>query len=59
MISTLLMISVVVILGVTLAAARASRRRQAQLQRDNQAMLIELDRHRQTLHSILRELANP
>jgi uncharacterized membrane protein len=58
-IAMFLMISVVAILGATLVAARQARHRHARLQRDNRAMRIELDRHRETLHSILRELQNP
>jgi hypothetical protein len=58
MISTLLMV-VVVILAVTLAAARRAQRREARLERDNQTMRIELDRHRQTAEAILKELQNP
>jgi hypothetical protein len=59
MISTAVLISVAVLLAVTLGASRRSRRRQVQLERDNHAMQVELERHRQTVHSILRELQNP
>ena len=59
MISTGLMIAVVVILAATFSAVRKTRRRQAELEQDNDAMKAELDRHRQALQSILRELQNP
>ena len=59
MIPTLLMIAVVVILAVTLAVVRQAHRHHARLERDNQAMQMELARHRQTAQSILRELQNP
>ncbi|HEX6097383.1 MAG TPA: hypothetical protein VF432_13725 [Thermoanaerobaculia bacterium] len=59
MISLALMISVAVLLAVTLAAVRQARRRQTRLERDNRAMRLELDRHRETVQSILRELQNP
>ena len=57
--STLLMMFVVGILVVTLAVARDARRREGRLERDNQTMRSELDRHRQTAEAILRELQNP
>jgi type II secretory pathway pseudopilin PulG len=59
MISLILMISVAVILAVTLGAARQSRQRQNRLERDHRAMQQELERHREVVHSILRELQNP
>jgi hypothetical protein len=59
LISTLLMTSVLLILGIALTAARQSRRRQSRLERDNRTMQNELERHRQTAQSILRELQNP
>jgi hypothetical protein len=57
-ISMLLMIFVVAILAATLAAARQAHHRHARLERDNLAMRIEFDRHREILHSVLRELQN-
>lgn len=59
MISMILMMFVVLLLAIVLGGVRHSRRRQTQLERDNQAMQRELERHRQTAHSILRELQNP
>lgn len=56
MISTMLMIAVAVLLAIALGAARQSRRRQKLLERDNRAMQLELERHRATVQSILREL---
>jgi hypothetical protein len=59
-IATIVMLSVVVlVLAVALEAARRSRYRQAGLERENEAMQRELERHRQAVHSILRELQNP
>jgi len=57
--TTLLMMFVVGILVVTLGVARDARRREARLERDNEAMRHELDRHRQAAKAILRELQNP
>jgi hypothetical protein len=56
---TLLMMFVVGILVVTLVVARDARRREARLERDNETMRSELDRHRQAAQAILRELQNP
>jgi type II secretory pathway pseudopilin PulG len=58
-ISTIVMIAVVVLLSLALGAARRSWQRQLALQRENETMLRELQRHRDTVHSILRELQNP
>jgi len=58
-IATVLMIFVVLILALALAIARTGRQHEARLERDNRTMLSELDRHRQTVESILRELRNP
>jgi Mg2+/citrate symporter len=58
-ISTVLLVSVVVLLAIAFYAARQSRQRQTTLERDNDAMKRELERHRQTAQSILRELQNP
>ena len=59
MISSILMSAVVALLAITFIVARRTRLRQSQLERDNHAMQRELERHRQTVHSILRELQNP
>jgi len=58
-ISTIVMVAVVVLLAFTLAAARRSWQRQLELERANETMQRELQRHRDTVHSILRELQNP
>lgn len=58
MISMVLMMFVAVLLTVTLGAARRSRFHQNRLERDNRAMQLELERHREAARSILRELEN-
>ncbi|HWW61824.1 MAG TPA: hypothetical protein VN181_10690 [Thermoanaerobaculia bacterium] len=59
MISTALMLLVAAILAVTLVMSRQSRLRQRRIERENRAMQLELERHRATVHSILRELEQP
>lgn len=51
-----LLIGVAALLIVALPAARQSARRQSRLERDNDAMRRELDRHRDVARSILEEL---
>jgi hypothetical protein len=58
-IATVLLVSVAALLAIAFGAARQSRQRQTRLERDNDAMKLELERHRQTAQSILRELQNP
>lgn len=59
MISLTLLIAAAVLLIVALPTARQTARRQAQLERDIDAMRRELDRHRDVARSILEELQNP
>ncbi|HKO59254.1 MAG TPA: hypothetical protein VJ276_25535 [Thermoanaerobaculia bacterium] len=59
MISILLMVSVAVLLAVVLVLARRTGQRQTRLELENRAMQVELDRHRDVAHSILRELQSP
>lgn len=59
MIPTVLMTGAILILVVSFIALRRARQRQEHLEKKNEAMQVELDRHRQTLRSILRELQNP
>jgi type II secretory pathway pseudopilin PulG len=56
MINVALMIAVALLLVVALVTARRSARRQAQLERDNEAMRRDLDHHRTVARSILEEL---
>lgn len=56
MISTTLLLLVVGLLATALGALRRSHRRQTRLEHDHRAMRLELERHRQTVQSILREL---
>jgi hypothetical protein len=58
-IPTILMIGVALLLAIALRTARLSSRRQQRLEHDNHAMRLELERHRQTAQSILRELESP
>jgi hypothetical protein len=57
MISILLLCSVAIVLAFAFFSARALRRRQTSLERENVALTRELERHRDTAQSILRELA--
>jgi MFS superfamily sulfate permease-like transporter len=54
-----LMITVAVVLAIALYAARQARLHSVRLERDNQAMQLELEGHRHTAQSILRELDTP
>ena len=56
MISTLLLLCSAILLGIALDTLRRTRIRHTQLETDYRAMQLELDRHRQAVHSILREL---
>ncbi|MGN6186920.1 MAG: hypothetical protein ACTHQM_25065 [Thermoanaerobaculia bacterium] len=58
MIATAVLISVAVLLGFILRDIRRARRHQLHLQRENEAMQRELESHRVTAQSILRELQN-
>lgn len=58
-ISTALMISVAVLLAIALGAVRHARHRQLRLEHEHRAMHLELERHRATVQSILRELESP
>jgi hypothetical protein len=57
-IPTVLMFSVAVLLAIALGAVRRSRLDQVRLARDNHTMQLEIERHRQTVQDILRELQN-
>lgn len=59
MLSMMLMATVAVVLAIALGAARRARLHSARLERDNAAMQLELERHRHTAQSILRELDTP
>ena len=59
MIASILMACVVALLAFVLGAVRHSRNHQVQLESDNRRMKLELERHRETVQSILRELQNP
>ncbi len=58
MIVTAVLVSVAVLLGFILRDIRRARRHQLRLQRENEAMQRELESHRVTAQSILRELQN-
>jgi hypothetical protein len=55
----MLMISVAVLLAIALMAVRLSNGRRQELERDQQTMRLEIERHRQAVQAILRELQNP
>ena len=59
MISLILLLVVAIVLAITLGAARQARLRERNLENQNRAMRGELERHRETAQSILRELQNP
>lgn len=56
MIPLALLIAVALLLATALPAARRAALRQSQLERDNEALRGELERHRQVARSILEEL---
>lgn len=58
MITLALMIAAAVPLAIALPAARRAAIRQLKLERDNEAMKRQLDRHHEVARSILEELQN-
>jgi hypothetical protein len=58
MISTIVLLGVAVVLALALRGAREARIRQARVERENRLLKSELDSHRETARSILRELQN-
>lgn len=58
MITLALMVAAAVPLAIALPAARRTAIRQLKLERDNEAMRRQLDRHREVARSILEELQN-